>query len=49
VKHKYVKIKDDVLKYQFCSYQKWIEKKGDEWMSDCFTTYSILDFTVDCE
>ena len=47
VKHGYVKIQDDVLKYPFCSYQQWTEKKGKEWMSDCFERYSILDFTIE--
>jgi putative transposase len=47
VKHGYVKTQDDVLKYPFCSYQQWMKKKGEEWMSDCFAEYPILDFTVD--
>ena len=47
VKHGYVKIQDDVLKYPFCSYNQWMAKKGEEWMSDCFATYPILDFTVE--
>ena len=47
VKHGYVKIQDDVLKYPFCSYNQWMEKKGGEWMSDCFAEYPILDFTIE--
>ncbi len=47
VKHGYVKTQDDVLKYPFCSYQQWMNKKGEEWMSDCFAKYSVLDFTAE--
>ena len=47
VKHGYVKTQNDVLKYPFCSYKQWVEKKGEEWMSDCFASYPILDFTVE--
>ena len=47
VKHKYVGTQKEVLDYKFCSYQQWIDKKGKEWMSDCFATYPILDFTVE--
>ena len=47
VKHKYVKTQEEVLKNQFCSYRQWMEQKGEEWMSDCFATYPILDFTVE--
>ncbi len=47
VKHEYMKTQEEVLKNQFCSYKQWIEKKGEEWMSDCFATYPIIDFTVE--
>ena len=47
VKHKYVKTQKEVLKDQFCSYKQWVEKKGEEWMGDCFATYPIMDFTVE--
>ncbi|RLG81399.1 MAG: hypothetical protein DRO40_09720 [Thermoprotei archaeon] len=46
VKHDYVKIQDEVLNYPFCSYKQWVDKKGGEWMSDCFRRYPIIDFTV---
>ena len=49
VKHKYVNEQSDVLGYEFCSYRKWIEKKGKEWMNDCFEKYPIKDFTVEGE
>ena len=42
-----MKIQEEVLKNQFCSYKQWIEKKGEEWISDCFATYPIIDFTVE--
>ena len=47
VKHGYVKSQKEVLTYKFCGYEKWIDKKGDEWMSDCFARYPIRDFTID--
>ena len=47
VKHGYVKIQEEVLRNQFCSYRQWIKKKGEEWMGDCFVTYPIIDFTVE--
>ena len=47
VKHKYVETQEEVLKNEFCSYGQWMKEKGEEWMSDCFAKYSILDFTVD--
>jgi len=47
VKHDYVKLQKEVLNYEFCSYKKWIDKKGNEWMSDCSARYPIRDFTVD--
>jgi putative transposase len=47
VKHKYVGTQKEVLDYKFCSYKQWVNKKGKEWMSDCFATYPIIDFTVE--
>ena len=47
VKHKYLKAQEEVLRNQFCSYRQWMKKRGEEWLSDCFATYPILDFTVD--
>ena len=47
VKHGYVKTQEEVLKNQFCSYRRWVDKKGEEWMGDCFATYPIIDFTVE--
>ena len=46
VKHKYVDGQDRVLDYKFCSYRNWMEKKGREWIGDCFEKYPIKDFTV---
>ena len=42
VKHRYVKKMKD---YKFSSYNYWLEKKGKEWLSSCFTTYPIIDFS----
>ena len=47
VKHGHLKTQEEVLKNQFCSYRQWMEKKGKEWMSDCFVIYPIIDFTVE--
>ena len=47
VKHGYVKTQEEVLKNQFCGYKQWVDKKGEEWMSDCFAAYPIIDFTVE--
>ena len=47
VKHGYVKMQEEVLKNQFCSYRQWVDKKGEEWTSDCFAAYPIIDFTVE--
>ena len=47
VKHKYVKNQDEVSNYKFCSYKQWINKRGEDWTSDCFATYPIIDFTVE--
>jgi len=47
VKHKYVSSQDEVLDYKFCSYGRWVEKKGGEWTADCFERYPIKDFTVE--
>ena len=47
VKHKYVKTQEEVLQDQFCSYKQWAEKKGEEWMGDCFAIYPITDLTVE--
>jgi len=47
VKHGYVKTQEEVLKDQFCSYGRWVKKKGEEWMGDCFAVYPIMDFTVE--
>lgn len=47
VKHKYFKNQHEALKYKFCSYGQWVDKKGGEWMADCFEKYPIFDFTVE--
>ena len=47
IKHGYVETQEEVFKNKFCSYRQWIERKGEEWMGDCFTTYPIIDFTVE--
>ena len=47
VKHGYVGTQEEVFKNQFCSYKHWVNKKGEEWMGDCFERYPIVDFTVE--
>ena len=47
VKHGYVKLQEEVLNYKFCSYKKWVNEKGVEWMSECFMRYPIKDFTIE--
>ena len=47
VKHQYLKTQEEVLRNKFCSYGQRVENKGEEWMSDCFATYPIIDFTVE--
>ena len=48
-----------MVKYSFCSYRSWFNKKGREWINFCFSAsnggsavrggedYPILDFTMD--
>lgn len=47
VKHGYVKSQYECYEYKFCSYKQWADKKGLEWVSNCFETYPIRDFTVE--
>jgi putative transposase len=47
VKHGYVRTQEEVLDYPFCNYRQWMDKKGREWMRDCFERYSIVDFTIE--
>jgi len=46
VKHQYVKTKEEVFNYEFCSYKNWAEKKGKDWVDSCFETYPIVDLTI---
>ena len=45
VKHRDVKEQALVANYPFSSYKTWLERKGEEWLNDCFAQYPILDFT----
>ena len=44
VKHEYAKAMED---YKYSSYNQWVNDKGVEWMRDVFTTYPIVDFSVE--
>jgi putative transposase len=49
VKHGIYKEQKFVVKYSFCSYRSWLNKKGVEWLASCFEDYPILDFTMDSD
>ncbi len=42
-KHRYVSNMSD---YIFSSYNKYLAKYGQEWVSSCFELYPIVDFTL---
>jgi putative transposase len=42
VKHGYSERMED---YEYSSYKKWLESKGDEWMKDVLERYPVIDFT----
>ncbi len=41
VKHGYVEKLED---WDFSSYGFWLEKRGSEWMGNCFAQYPVVDF-----
>ena len=47
VKHNYFKTQEEVANYRFCSYGDWVNKRGKEFLFDCFEKYPIKDFTVE--
>jgi len=47
VKHGYCKNQQEVKDYKFCSYEKWLKNKGEEWVLSCFEEYPIIDFTIE--
>ena len=45
VKHGYV---DKIENYHWSSYQFYQKKYGRDWLTDVFTTYPIIDFSLEC-
>jgi len=44
VKHGLVATQDEVINYKFCSYKKWLETKGQEYMDNLFESYPVKNF-----
>lgn len=46
IKHGLVKNLEELKNYEFCSYGQWLKNKGEEWMSEVWENYPVVDFTV---
>ena len=46
IKHKLVKDLNELKKYEYCSYGKWLEAKGEKWMGECWGNYPVRDYVI---
>jgi REP element-mobilizing transposase RayT len=46
IKHGNVFSLDELKNYKFCSYGHWLKEKGEEFLTDCFRKYPIVDFVI---
>jgi len=44
IKHKYINSLDELPLYKYSSYSYYLETKGQEWISDIFIRYPIIDY-----
>jgi len=45
IKHSYVTGTENLCNFPFSSFGAWVERRGEEWISDCSRRYPIIDFT----
>lgn len=46
IKHGLIKNLEELNEYKFCSYRKWLSSKGEEWMSEVWANYPIIDYII---
>jgi len=46
IKHGLVKNLVELKDYKFCSYGRWFEKNGEEWMSEIIENYPVINYIV---
>lgn len=46
IKHRLVTSLEELKIYKFCSYNKWLIKMGEEWMSEILENYPIINYII---
>ena len=46
IKHRIISDFDELKGYKFCSFNKWVEKIGEEFIFNCFENHPVGDYVV---